>query len=81
MGKVMIPESDSINFGEFKEGNSVQVRVVVTDSEAREYEKGKTVKVDHQGQEATGKIVSDPLVINENKQSGKKTLSLIIEKV
>lgn len=81
MGKVMIPESDSINFSEFKEGNSVQVRVVVGESEAREYEKGKPVKVNFKDEEATGKIVSEPLVINENAQSGKKTLSLIIEKV
>jgi len=64
----------------FEEGHSVQVRVVVPESEVHEYDKGKTVKVVYEGKEAIGKIVSDPLQVNPESEKGKKTLSLIVEK-
>jgi hypothetical protein len=52
----------------------------VADNEKPEYEKGKTVKVRYGGREASARIVSDPIVIDDRKEKGKQTLSLIVEK-
>jgi hypothetical protein len=79
-GSVNISSSDSNTFTDFDEGNSVQVRVKVSEKEQTEYEKGKMVKVAFEGKESRGKIVSDPIVIDDKSDPGKKTLSLIIEK-
>jgi hypothetical protein len=65
---------------DFKEGNSVQVRVTVSPNEEKEYAKGKTVTVVCDGSEETGKIVSDPLVVRPKTEDGKETISLIVEK-
>jgi hypothetical protein len=64
----------------FEEGHSVQVRVVVSENETHEYDKGKTVKIIFNGKEAIAKIVSEPLQINPESDQGQKTLSLIVEK-
>lgn len=65
---------------EFEDGNAIQVRVLVTKEEKPDYEKGKKVKVIHNGEEMKGKIVSDPILIDRKREDGKVTLSLIVEK-
>ncbi len=80
MVSVKIPSEDKNNVKDFDEGNSVQVRVVVNDDEKKEYEKGSTVKVEYASKEASARIVSDPIVIEDKKEKGKRTLSLILEK-
>ena len=80
MTKISIPEADTISFKDFSDGNSIQVRATVPKAEEHSFEKGQTVTVTHQGNEANAKIVSDPIVINESTSDGKKTLSLIVEK-
>ena len=80
MGAIKISNDDKTNVKDFAEGNSIQVRVVISDAEKTEYEKGKTVRVQYGNQEASARIVSDPIVIDEKKEKGKKTLSLIVEK-
>ena len=80
MGSVNIGAEDSISIKDFEDGNSIQVRVIVSKEEKPEYEKGKKVKVIHDGGEMTGKIVSDPILIDRKREDGKVTLSLIIEK-
>ena len=80
MGSVNIDAEDSISIKEFEEGNSIQVRVNVTKAEKPEFDKGKKVKVVHEGGEMTGKIVSDPILIDRKREDGKVTLSLIVEK-
>jgi hypothetical protein len=80
MTTINIPEADTISFKDFSEGNSIQVRATVSKSDEHAYDKGQTVTVTHQGNEANAKIVSDPIVINESTPDGKKTLSLIVEK-
>jgi predicted thioesterase len=74
---INIPESDSISYNEFIKGNPVTVRIEASGNEEK-YMKGTKVKVRHLTMEATGEIVSEPIVINQNE--GKKTLSIIIEK-
>ena len=81
MATITIPEADTISFKDFKEGNSIQVRAVITQAEEHDYEKGQKVTISHNADSVNGKIVSDPIVINENTSDGKKTLSLIVEKV
>jgi hypothetical protein len=80
MISVNIPQSDSITFKDFDDGNSVQVRVKVSKQEEGEYKKNELVKVIHSENESVAKIVSDPIVIDEKAGDGKKMLSLIIEK-
>lgn len=80
MGSVNIDAEDSISVKEFEDGNSIQVRVLISNEEKSEYEKGKKVKVIHDGGEMTGKIVSDPILIDRKRDDGKITLSLIVEK-
>ena len=80
MGSVNIDSEDSISIKDFEGGNSIQVRVFVTEKEKTEYEKGKTVTVVHEGGKMTGRIVSEPIEISNKKEDGKFTLSLIIEK-
>ena len=80
MGSVNIDAEDSISVKDFEEGNAIQVRVLVTKEEKPEYEKGQKVKVIHNGGEMTGKIVSDPILIDRKREDGKVTLSLIVEK-
>jgi hypothetical protein len=79
MGTVQISNAEHLAYEDFKEGNSIQVRVTIRPEEEKEYQKGKTVKVVYEKDELTGKIVSDPLVIQEKTEDGKKTLSLIVE--
>jgi hypothetical protein len=64
----------------FDEGHSIQVRVVVSENDANEYEKGKMVKIRYKGTETMAKIVSEPLEVTPEAQRGEKTLSLIVEK-
>jgi hypothetical protein len=80
MKVIDISSRESALLETFEEGHSVQVRVVVPESEAHEYDKGKSVKVVYNGKEAIGKIVSEPLQINPESDPGQKTLSLIVEK-
>ena len=80
MGSVNIDAEDSISIKDFEDGNSIQVRVMVSRNEKSEYEKGKKVKVIHEGGEMTGKIVSEPILIDRKRDDGKVTLSLIVEK-
>ncbi len=80
MGSVNIDSEDSISIKDFEDGNSIQVRVKVSEKEKPEFEKGKTVKVIHDDGEMTGKIVSEPIEIGKKREDGKVTLSLILEK-
>lgn len=80
MGLVNIDAEDSISVKEFQDGNSIQVRVLVSKEEKADYDKGRTVKVVHEGQEMTGKVVSEPILIDRKREDGKITLSLIVEK-
>jgi hypothetical protein len=81
MRSINIPSEDSIAFNDLKDGNSAQVRVVVYGDEQKEFGKGKVVTVVHNEKELSGKIVSDPLVIDDKREDGGKTVSLIVEKV
>ena len=54
--------------------------MLVSKEEKAEYDKGKKIKVMHDGEEMTGKIVSDPILIDRKREDGKVTLSLIVEK-
>jgi len=80
MGSVNIDSEDGISIKEFEDGNSIQVRVIVPEGEKIEYEKGRNVKVLHEGGEMTGRIVSDPILIDRRREDGRLTLSLIVEK-
>ena len=80
MGSVNIDKEDSISVKEFEDGNAIQVRVTVSKEEQPEYEKGKHVKVVHEGGEMEGKVVSDPILIDRKREDGKLTLSLVVEK-
>ncbi|MBT1688070.1 hypothetical protein [Dawidia soli] len=80
MKPISISDSDKITFRDFNEGNSVQVRVSVPETEIKTYTKGTSVTIVHGGQEATGRIVSDPIVVSGTPGPGERLLSLIIEK-
>lgn len=80
MKPINISESDKITFRDFNEGNSVQVRVSVPEAEVKTYSKGAAVKIVHEGREANGRIVSDPIVVNGTPGAGEQLLSLIVEK-
>ena len=80
MGSVNIDKEDNISIKEFEEGNSIQVRVTISPEDKAEYDKGKKVKVVHEGNQMEGKIVSDPILIDRKREDGKITLSLIVEK-
>lgn len=80
MGSVNIDSEDSISIKELEDGNSIQVRVMVPEKEKPDYEKGKSVKIIHEDGEMTGRIVSEPILIDKKKEDGRITLSLIVEK-
>jgi hypothetical protein len=80
MKPISISESDKITFRDFNEGNSVQVRVSVPESEVKTYAKGTSVKILHEGQESSARIVSEPLVVSGTSGPGERLLSLIVEK-
>jgi hypothetical protein len=80
MNPITINSTDT-SVQDFKEGHPIQVRVNVKENEMKEYRKGATVKVICEDIEATGRIVSEPLELESKEENtGKKTLSLIIEK-
>ncbi len=80
MRTVNISPDESTLYETFREGHPVQVRVSVSPGEEKEYNKGNMVKVVHEGEEAEGKIVSDPLEIDAKAENGRKTISLVVEK-
>ena len=80
MVTINISSKEETMIKDFNDGNSVQVRVTVSPAEEKEYVKGKTVKVVCGEDEATAKIVSDPLVVRPKAEDGKETISLIVEK-
>lgn len=80
MGSVNIDTEDNISIKDFEGGNSIQVRVTISPNEKAEYDKGKKIKVVHEGSEMQGKIVSEPILIDRKREDGKVTLSLIVEK-
>ena len=80
MASVNIDTEDNISIKEFEDGNSIQVRVMVSKEEKPEYDKGKKVTVVHEGKKMTGRIVSEPILIDRKGEDGRLTLSLIIEK-
>ncbi len=80
MGLVNIDTEDAISIKEFEDGNSIQVRVTIPPNDKQDYDKGKTITVQHEGEKMTGRIVSEPILIDRKREDGKITLSLIIEK-
>ncbi len=80
MGSVNIDTQDNISIKDFEDGNSIQVRVMVPPAEKSEYNKGNRIKVTREGKEMEGKIVSDPILIDDKREDGNITLSLIVEK-
>jgi hypothetical protein len=78
MATINIPESDSISYNDFVAGNPVQVRSVTAGDE-HDFDKGKQVKITHMDKENNAKVVSEPIVIED--KGGKKTLSIVIEKI
>ena len=81
METIRISPDEEITYKDFKDGNSVQVRVTVGPSDKNEYLKGKTVRVVHGDFEGKGKIVSEPLIIGHPLEGEDLTISLIVEKV
>ena len=81
MATITISSNEEIIFKDFKEGNSVQVRVTVPPKETHAFEKGNTVKVVYGDFKGSGKIVSEPLVIGSALEGEDRTISLIIQKV
>jgi hypothetical protein len=80
MARVNIPDADSLSWDDFRNRNSIQVRVTVSPDEEGQYQKGSVVDVAHMKEEAQGRIVSEPLSIEDHAGEKKKVLSLIIEK-
>lgn len=80
MARVNIPDADALAWKDFGDQNSVQVRVSLPAAEANDLRKGSEVEVTHMGEKAKGRIVSDPLAIEDRNSEGNKMLSLIIEK-
>ena len=80
MGLVNIDTEDGFSIKDFEDGNSIQVRVTIPPNEKQDYDKGKTVTVQHEGQKMNGRIVSEPILIDRKREDGKVTLSLILEK-
>jgi hypothetical protein len=81
MATIKLSSDEKLIYKDFKEGNSVQVRITVPPSEEGSYVKGKTVQVAHGNFKAMAKIVSEPLVIGSPLQGQDKTISLIIERI
>jgi hypothetical protein len=81
METIRISPDEKIIYQDFKEGNSVQVRVTVGPSGQDEFAKGKTVRVVHENFEGHGRIVSEPLVIGHPLEGENLTISLIVEKI
>ncbi len=81
MPTINISKDEEIIFKDFKEGNSVQVRVTVPPGEEKNYTKGTTVEVIHGENRNDAKIVSDPLVIGSPLVDEKRTISLIVEMI
>ena len=80
MGSVNIDAEDSLSIKDFEEGNAIQVRVMISKEEKSDYDKEKKVKVIHNGAEMTGRIVSNPILIDRKREDGRVELSLIVEK-
>jgi hypothetical protein len=81
METIRISPDEEIIYKDFKDGNSVQVRVTVGPSGKDEFAKGKTVRVIHGNFEGQGRIVSEPLIIGHPLEGEDFTISLIVEKV
>ena len=81
METIRISPDEEIIYRDFKDGNSVQVRVTVGPSDKDEFAKGKTVRVVHGDFEGQGRIVSEPLIIGRRSEGEDFTISLIVEKV
>jgi len=80
METIRISPDEEIIYKDFKDGNSVQVRVTVGPSDKDEFTKGKTVRVVHGNFEGQGRIVSEPLIIGRPFDGENLTISLIVEK-
>ena len=80
MKTVNISPDESTVYNEFREGHPVQVRVSIAPGDEKEYDKGKRVRLVFNGEEAEGKIVSQPLEVNSKSEDGQKTYSLVLEK-
>jgi hypothetical protein len=81
METIRISPDEEIIYKDFKDGNSVQVRVTVGPSDKDEFTKGKIVRVVHGNFEGEGRIVSEPLIIGRRLEGEDFTISLIVEKV
>jgi hypothetical protein len=81
METIRISPDEEIIYKDFRDGNSVQLRVTVGPSDKDEFAKGKTVRVVHGNFEGQGRIVSEPLIIGRPLEDENFTISLIVEKV
>jgi hypothetical protein len=79
MQTIDVPITDEISFRDLKEGNSIQVRVTVSNDEQKRIEKGSPVKITFADKTAMAKIVSEPIVIDEKIDDSHIVLSLIVE--
>jgi hypothetical protein len=80
MKTVNISADEYTIYETFLDGHPVQVRVSITPGEEHEYDKGKSVKIVYENEETEGKIVSQPLEIDNKAEDGHITLSLVLEK-
>jgi hypothetical protein len=80
MKTVNISADEYTIYETFQDGHPVQVRVSITPGEEHEYDKGKSVKIVYENEETEGKIVSQPLEIDNKAEDGHITLSLVLEK-
>jgi hypothetical protein len=79
MQTIDVPITDEISFRDLKEGNSIQVRVTVSNDDQKRIEKGSPVKITFADKTAMAKIVSEPIVIDEKIDDSHIVLSLIVE--
>jgi hypothetical protein len=78
--KINLPPEEEVIFQDFKDGNSVQVRVKVRPGEVANYEKGKAVEIVRGDYTASARIISEPIEVGSPLEGEDRTLSLIVEK-
>lgn len=80
MESATISAIDQYQIDDFKNGNPIQIRLVVEPKSESSYKKGNKLKIQLNENFYEAKIVSDPMLIAPKEKDGKEEVSVVIEK-
>lgn len=81
MATINIPEAEKEKYEAFIFGKPVRVHAVEIDGDRHQFMKGSVVTVSHLNMQATGRVISEPEIVQYNRNSDKQVVAVVVSKI